>query len=41
VAWIRHDPYALQLAIKSSKEVFSTNKVEIGEETTITPTLSF
>jgi hypothetical protein len=37
VAWIRHDPDAILLAIKSSKEIFFTNKVQIEEETTTTP----
>ena len=39
MAWIRHDPYAIDKAIKSSKEIFSTNIVKIKEETTSTPTL--
>jgi hypothetical protein len=41
VAWIRHDPDAIRLAIKSSKETFSTNKVRIEEETTSTRTFFF
>jgi hypothetical protein len=39
MAWIRHDPDAIRLALKSSKDIFSTNKVKIEEETTTTPTL--
>jgi hypothetical protein len=39
--WIRLDPDAIRLAIKSSKETFFTNKVQIEEETTATPTLFF
>ena len=37
MAWVTHDPDAIRLAIKSSKEIFSTNKVKIEEETTSTP----
>ena len=37
MAWIRDDPYAIDKAIKSSKETFPTNKVKIEEETTTTP----
>ena len=41
MAWIRHDPYAIDKAIKSSKETFFTNKVRIEEVTTCPPTLFF
>ena len=40
-AWVKHDPDAIRLAIKSSKETFSTNKVKIEEETITTPTFPF
>jgi hypothetical protein len=40
-AWVKHDPNAIRLATKSSKETFSTNKVRIEEETFTTPTLFF
>jgi hypothetical protein len=39
--WIRLDPDAIRLAIKSSKETFFTNKVQIEKETTATPTFFF
>jgi hypothetical protein len=36
-AWVKHDPDAIRLALKCSKETFPTNKVKIEEETTTTP----
>ena len=39
MAWVKHDPDAIRLDIKSSKEAFSTNVVKIEEETTSTLTL--
>jgi hypothetical protein len=40
-AWVKQDPDAIRLTIKSSKETFFTNKVKIKEETITTPTLFF
>jgi hypothetical protein len=40
-AWVKHDPDAIRLATKSSKETFSTNKVRIEEQTISTPTFFF
>ena len=41
MAWVTHDPDAIRLAIKSSKETFPTNIVKIEVETTNTPTFFF